>query len=114
MKKKRKTKRKCKWSKSLTSYLLDHIASHRAVLDRMLLLEPAFSQVVSCVVTTIERGGKILLCGNGGSAGNAIHIANDFIYGAGACGTDPFLRASLKFRVLEGPVVTGYGSVQRS
>jgi len=25
----------------------------------------------------------IYLCGNGGSAGNAIHIANDFLYGAG-------------------------------
>ena len=26
------------------------------------------------------------LYGNGGSAANAIHIANDFIYGVGACG----------------------------
>ena len=25
----------------------------------------------------------IFLCGNGGSAGNAIHLANDFLYGAG-------------------------------
>jgi len=24
---------------------------------------------------------KVFLCGNGGSAGNAIHIANDFVYG---------------------------------
>ena len=24
---------------------------------------------------------KIILCGNGGSAGNVIHLANDFIYG---------------------------------
>lgn len=63
----------------MTSYLLDHIASHRAVLDRMLLLEPAFSQVVSCVVTTIERGGKILLCGNGGSAADAQHIAAELV-----------------------------------
>ena len=37
------------------------------------------------------RGSQIFICGNGGSAGNAIHIANDFIYGAGACGTDPML-----------------------
>tara|TARA_Y100001968_G_C19279231_1_gene678349 strand:- start:151 stop:759 length:609 start_codon:yes stop_codon:yes gene_type:complete len=36
-------------------------------------------------------GRKIFLCGNGGSAGNAIHIANDLIYGAGACGGDPIL-----------------------
>src|SRR5207244_4436624 len=28
------------------------------------------------------RGGKqVFLCGNGGSAGNAIHLANDFLFG---------------------------------
>ena len=26
-------------------------------------------------------GRRLFLCGNGGSAGNAIHLANDFIYG---------------------------------
>ena len=30
---------------------------------------------------------KVLICGNGGSAANAIHIANDLHYGVGACGT---------------------------
>lgn len=29
------------------------------------------------------KGSAIYLCGNGGSAGNAIHLANDFLYGAG-------------------------------
>jgi len=28
-------------------------------------------------------GHSIFLCGNGGSAGNAIHLANDFLYGVG-------------------------------
>ena len=32
------------------------------------------------------NGQKVYICGNGGSAGNAIHIANDFHYGIGACG----------------------------
>ena len=26
---------------------------------------------------------KLFICGNGGSAGNAVHIANDMIYGIG-------------------------------
>ncbi|RTL57834.1 MAG: SIS domain-containing protein [Rhodocyclaceae bacterium] len=26
-------------------------------------------------------GGQVFLCGNGGSAGNAMHLANDFVYG---------------------------------
>jgi D-sedoheptulose 7-phosphate isomerase len=30
-----------------------------------------------------REGRTIYLCGNGGSAGNAIHLANDFLYGAG-------------------------------
>ena len=30
-----------------------------------------------------ENGNQLFLCGNGGSAANAIHIANDFHYGIG-------------------------------
>ena len=32
---------------------------------------------------------NVFICGNGGSAANAIHIANDFHYGIGACGPPP-------------------------
>lgn len=31
-------------------------------------------------------GRNVYICGNGGSAANAIHIANDLHYGIGACG----------------------------
>ena len=34
---------------------------------------------------------SIYICGNGGSAANAVHIANDFMYGIGACGPKPKL-----------------------
>ncbi|GAB2861147.1 SIS domain-containing protein [Pseudoduganella ginsengisoli] len=30
-----------------------------------------------------RTGNSIYFCGNGGSAGNAIHLANDFLYGVG-------------------------------
>ena len=33
----------------------------------------------------------IFICGNGGSAANAIHIANDLLYGVGACGSPPIV-----------------------
>ena len=32
---------------------------------------------------------QIFICGNGGSAANALHMANDFHYGIGACGEQP-------------------------
>ena len=28
-----------------------------------------------------RNGQQVFICGNGGSAGNAIHLANDFLYG---------------------------------
>ncbi|WP_413295623.1 SIS domain-containing protein [Synechococcus sp. MIT S9452] len=32
---------------------------------------------------------QVFICGNGGSAANALHIANDLHYGIGACGPGP-------------------------
>jgi D-sedoheptulose 7-phosphate isomerase len=40
-------------------------------------IESLATQIRSCWV----NGGQLFLCGNGGSAGNAIHLANDFLYG---------------------------------
>ena len=35
-----------------------------------------------------KTGRQLFLCGNGGSAGNAIHLANDFLYGVSkTCGS---------------------------
>ena len=39
-----------------------------------------------------EAERNLFICGNGGSAANAIHMANDFHYGAGACGNPPYTK----------------------
>ncbi|MFC1964269.1 D-sedoheptulose 7-phosphate isomerase [Chloroflexota bacterium] len=36
-------------------------------------------EVVSLIVTTFKSGGKVVLCGNGGSAADAQHIAGELI-----------------------------------
>jgi D-sedoheptulose 7-phosphate isomerase len=36
-------------------------------------------------------GRQVFICGNGGSAANALHVANDLHYGIGACGPGPKL-----------------------
>lgn len=47
---------------------------------------------------TWDENGQIFICGNGGSAANAIHMANDFHFGIGCSQTDaervPGLRVS--------------------
>jgi len=43
-------------------------------------------QLVQTVMTAWQKQNRLFICGNGGSAGNAIHLANDFIYGVNTSG----------------------------
>ncbi len=50
------------------------------------LTSPAMGKVsvlVGSIREAWDQGKTIYFCGNGGSAANAMHLANDFIYGAG-------------------------------
>ena len=51
----------------------------------------AVGQLAQTLRDCWRTGRRVFLCGNGGSAGNAIHIANDFLYGIGK-GRIPGLR----------------------
>jgi D-sedoheptulose 7-phosphate isomerase len=39
------------------------------------------NQLANAMLEVWQQGRRVFLCGNGGSAGNAIHLANDFLYG---------------------------------
>lgn len=39
------------------------------------------TKLANDLLTCWQDGHRVFLCGNGGSAGNAIHLANDFLYG---------------------------------
>jgi D-sedoheptulose 7-phosphate isomerase len=62
-------------------------------------LQSCFSPEVLAAVETLAQdllaawseGRNVYICGNGGSAANAMHMANDFHYGIGACGPGPRL-----------------------
>ena len=38
-------------------------------------------QFAEVLLEAVNTGKRVYLCGNGGSAGNAMHLANDFLYG---------------------------------
>ena len=67
--------------------------------DYLLRLQSCFSPDVLAAVETLAKalrqawieGRHVYICGNGGSAANAMHMANDFHYGIGACGPGPTL-----------------------
>jgi len=39
------------------------------------------SQLADDIYMAWQKGAQVFFCGNGGSAGNAVHLANDYIYG---------------------------------
>lgn len=39
------------------------------------------NQLAQATLESWQKGSRVFLCGNGGSAGNAIHLANDLLYG---------------------------------
>jgi D-sedoheptulose 7-phosphate isomerase len=42
-------------------------------------VDETFERAVEMVVGSLRRGGKVLLCGNGGSAADAQHLAAEFV-----------------------------------
>ena len=56
--------------------------------DLQQLLQNTNWDTVENLARTVQNcwnsDNQLFLCGNGGSAGNAIHLANDFVYGCGA------------------------------
>ncbi|HEX3406499.1 MAG TPA: SIS domain-containing protein [Caulobacteraceae bacterium] len=70
---------------STTTDMRDLIGRYREAFNAALTLEAM--EVVPTLGEALRQawqGGRtIYLCGNGGSAGNANHLANDFLYGAG-------------------------------
>lgn len=74
--------------------MLEHIKSYADKLSYALSLD-AMNQVPTlgeALRETWREGRTTYLCGNGGSAGNAVHLANDLLYGAGVSNNGGGLR----------------------
>jgi D-sedoheptulose 7-phosphate isomerase len=63
-----------------TDILRQNLREAQSILDSFLLNEKnfeSFELAVSLMVTTIQNGGKIISCGNGGSMSDAMHFAEE-------------------------------------
>lgn len=66
----------------LRSQIIDYLQISRAVLDHAIADAEFVATLEACVDSisqSLKAGGKLLTCGNGGSAGDAQHIAGEFI-----------------------------------
>ena len=55
--------------------LLSGLDEHRELFGRLATLCVVIEEAAGLIQTTLSRGGKLLLCGNGGSAADSQHIA---------------------------------------
>ncbi|NOT15059.1 MAG: D-sedoheptulose 7-phosphate isomerase [Methylotenera sp.] len=60
-------------------YLTGEYAAHMAMFDALAPLFPQISDVGIKMQNCIKKGGKILICGNGGSAADSQHIAAEIV-----------------------------------
>lgn len=61
------------------SYLKGEYAEHMAMFSALEALFPQVSEVGVLLQNCIKNGGKILICGNGGSAADSQHIAAEIV-----------------------------------
>lgn len=67
----------------MKSNAIDLIANYSTRLQDVLAKSDwsGVNQLAIDMLRCWQEGRQVFLCGNGGSAGNAIHLANDFLYG---------------------------------
>lgn len=68
----------------MQSLLKNNYIVHQKLLDAVMADEALQAQIVfaaQALCTCLQSGGKILLCGNGGSAADAMHITAEFVGG---------------------------------
>lgn len=59
--------------------IVSAIKSHLAAAEKMAALAPEIERAASALSGVIASGGKILVCGNGGSAADSQHIAAELV-----------------------------------
>lgn len=59
----------------MSSLFQDNLGAHLALFSALGPIEPAVVAAGRQMATTLRDGGKVMLCGNGGSAADSQHIA---------------------------------------
>jgi D-sedoheptulose 7-phosphate isomerase len=62
----------------MSSLFLDNLGAHLALFSELRALEPAVLAAGEQIAASLRSGGKLMLCGNGGSAADSQHIAAEF------------------------------------
>lgn len=59
----------------MTSLFLQNLAEHRRLFDGLAELEQPIDAASRLLIAALQQGGKLMFCGNGGSAADSQHLA---------------------------------------
>jgi D-sedoheptulose 7-phosphate isomerase len=57
---------------------LTNLHEHMALFQQLGALDTTVNQAIDACVQSLQKGGKLMLCGNGGSAADSQHLAAEF------------------------------------
>jgi D-sedoheptulose 7-phosphate isomerase len=58
---------------------MSELNEHQSMITRLAICNPQIEAAAELLINTLRQGGKILLCGNGGSAADCQHIAAELV-----------------------------------
>ncbi|TSA47769.1 MAG: SIS domain-containing protein, partial [Chloroflexi bacterium] len=62
------------------STLVTELKTHQTVLEQTVeQTADVIEQITDAIIRCFRQGNKLLLCGNGGSAADAQHVAGEFV-----------------------------------
>ena len=62
----------------MSNLFLDNLKEHAAVFALLPALAPLVTQAADVMGAAVKAGGKVMFCGNGGSAADSQHLAAEF------------------------------------
>lgn len=65
--------------KTAISSFTDSASELSEVLTASILLEDRIAKAANAILNSLQMGGKLLTCGNGGSAADALHLAEELV-----------------------------------
>lgn len=60
------------------SVFLDNLNAHRELFARLDTLNAEVTEACNAIADSLRNGGKVMFCGNGGSASDSQHLAAEF------------------------------------
>ena len=63
----------------MKKFFEDNLSDHQEVFSNLLHLSEVILEASELIVSVLNKNGKIIFCGNGGSASDSQHLAAEFV-----------------------------------